>query len=41
MKVTGQCHCGAIAYEAEVEQDGVLLCHWAQDLRGIEKVDKQ
>lgn len=27
MKVTGQCHCGAIAYEAEVEQDGVLLCH--------------
>ena len=27
MKISGQCHCGAIAYEAEVEPDGVLLCH--------------
>ena len=27
MKVTGQCHCGAIAYEAEVDPAGVQACH--------------
>jgi hypothetical protein len=27
MRVEGQCHCGAIAYEAEVEPDTIGLCH--------------
>jgi hypothetical protein len=27
MKVDGQCHCGTIRFEAEVEPDQVLLCH--------------
>ncbi len=27
MKVEGQCHCGAIAYEAEVEPDSISICH--------------
>lgn len=27
MKVTGQCHCGAITYEAEVEPGTVNVCH--------------
>ena len=27
MKVDGQCHCGAIAYEAEVEAGTVGVCH--------------
>lgn len=27
MKVEGQCHCGAIRYEAEVEPDTIGLCH--------------
>jgi hypothetical protein len=27
MKVDGQCHCGAIAYEAEVEPGSITLCH--------------
>lgn len=27
MKVTGRCHCGAIAYEAEVEPGTVNICH--------------
>jgi len=27
MKVDGQCHCGAIVYEAEVEPGTVGLCH--------------
>jgi hypothetical protein len=27
MKVSGQCHCGAIAYEAEVEAGTVNVCH--------------
>lgn len=27
MKVTGRCHCGAIAYEAEVEPGSVAVCH--------------
>lgn len=29
MKVTGSCHCGAIAYEAEVEPGTIGLCHCA------------
>ena len=27
MKIQGQCHCGAIAYEAEVNPDTVSICH--------------
>ena len=27
MKVTGSCHCGAIAYAAEVDPDTVRVCH--------------
>jgi hypothetical protein len=27
MKVTGQCHCGAIAYEAEVDPTALGICH--------------
>lgn len=27
MQVEGQCHCGAIAYEAEVEPDTIGICH--------------
>lgn len=27
MKVEGQCHCGSIAYEAEVEPGTVGICH--------------
>jgi hypothetical protein len=27
MKVEGRCHCGAIAYEAEVDPSTVSLCH--------------
>jgi len=27
MKVTGQCHCGAIAYEAEIDPARVSACH--------------
>ena len=27
MKIEGQCHCGAIAYEAEVEPGSMTVCH--------------
>ena len=27
MKVTGRCHCGAIAYEARVDPGRVVVCH--------------
>jgi hypothetical protein len=27
MKVDGSCHCGRIAYEAEVDPEKVLICH--------------
>jgi hypothetical protein len=27
MKVEGQCHCGAIVYEAEVEANDIAICH--------------
>ena len=29
MNVEGQCHCGKIAFAAEVEQDRVGICHCA------------
>lgn len=27
MKVDGQCHCGQITFEAEIDPDGVRICH--------------
>ena len=27
MKVTGGCHCGKIAYEAEIDAEKVGICH--------------
>lgn len=27
MKIEGGCHCGRITYEAEIDPDGVALCH--------------
>ncbi|HMB76708.1 MAG TPA: GFA family protein [Kiloniellaceae bacterium] len=27
MKVEGGCHCGAIAFEAEIDPEKVILCH--------------
>ena len=27
MKITGQCHCGAITYEAELDPESVGICH--------------
>jgi hypothetical protein len=27
MKVTGECHCGAITYEAEVDPSTIRVCH--------------
>jgi len=27
MKIDGQCHCGAITFEAEVDPDEVYVCH--------------
>jgi len=27
MRIEGQCHCGAIAYQAEVDPDTVGICH--------------
>jgi len=27
MKVDGQCHCGAIQFEAEIEPEKVVVCH--------------
>lgn len=29
MKITGQCHCGAISFKATVDPTKVLLCHCA------------
>jgi len=29
MKISGGCHCGRIAYEAEVDPDGAGICHCA------------
>jgi hypothetical protein len=27
MKIDGRCHCGFITYEAEIDPEGVMLCH--------------
>jgi hypothetical protein len=27
MKIDGQCHCGHVAYEAEIDPDRVSICH--------------
>lgn len=27
MKINGGCHCGKIAYEAEINQEHVVICH--------------
>ena len=27
MKIDGECHCGAITYEAEVDPEKVVICH--------------
>jgi hypothetical protein len=27
MKIDGRCHCGAIAFEAEVDPDAMTICH--------------
>jgi len=36
MKVEGACHCGKIAFEADVDPDGIGICHCAdcQNLSG-------
>lgn len=27
MKITGRCHCGGVRYQAEVDPEGVEICH--------------
>lgn len=27
MKIDGQCHCGFVTYEAEIDPDNVAICH--------------
>jgi hypothetical protein len=36
MRINGSCHCGQITYEADIDPDGVRICHCAdcQQLSG-------
>jgi len=27
MRIDGQCHCGLISYEAEIDPEKVMICH--------------
>ncbi len=27
MRITGQCHCGSVRYEAEADPEHVVICH--------------
>jgi hypothetical protein len=34
MKIDGECHCGKIAYQAEVDPDTLVICHCTDPDRG-------